>query len=75
MKKVITLVLAIALLLTSVVALADGTPNINSFAKMTTKTSEGNGVITITLTKPVDRLLVNWAEKGAEPATSTASPP
>ncbi len=67
MKKVITLVLAIALLLTSVVALADGTPNINSFAKMTTKTSEGNGVITITLTKPVDRLLVNWAEKGAEP--------
>ena len=67
MKKVITLVLAIALLLTSVVALADGTPNINSFDKMTTKTSEGNGVITITLTKPVDRLLVNWAEKGAEP--------
>jgi len=69
MKKIVTLVLAIALLMTSVVAIAEthATPNVNTFAKMTTKYSEGNGTITITLTKPVDRLLVKWAEKGAEP--------
>ncbi len=77
MKKVITLVLAIALVLTSVVAIAEtveapaapkGTPNINSFAKMTTKYNEGAGYITITLKGgKVDRLLVKWAEKGAEP--------
>jgi len=76
MKKIITLVLALALVLTSVVAIAEaveapaapkGTPNIKSFATMTTKYNEGDGVITIKLTKPVDRLLVNWAEKGAEP--------
>ena len=77
MKKVITLVLAIALVLTSVVAIAEtveapaapkGTPNINSFAKMTTKYNESAGYITITLKGgKVDRLLVKWAEKGAEP--------
>jgi len=76
MKKIITLVLALALVLTSVVAIAEaveapaapkGTPNVNSFATMKTKYNEGAGVITITLSKPVDRLLVNWAEKGAEP--------
>ena len=77
MKKVITLVLAIALLLTSVVALADGTPNINSFAKMKVKYvgakfgnqnwNTGANYYEITLTKPVDRLLIKWAEKGAEP--------
>ena len=69
MKKIVTLVLAIALLMTSVVAIAEthATPNVNSFATMKTKYSERNGVITITLTKPVDRLLVKWAEKGAEP--------
>ena len=76
MKKIITLVLALALVLTSVVAIAEsveapaapkGTPNIKSFATMKTKYNEGDGVITITLSKPVDRLLVNWAEKGAEP--------
>ena len=69
MKKVITLVLAVALLLTSVVAIAEthATPNINSFATMKTKYNEKNGVITITLSKPVDRLLVKWAEKGATP--------
>ena len=76
MKKVITLVLALALVLTSVVAIAEsveapaapkGTPNINTFATMKTKYNEGAGVITITLSKPVDRLLVKWAEKGAEP--------
>ena len=76
MKKVITLVLALALVMTSVVAIAEsveapaapkGTPNINTFATMKTKYNEKAGVITITLSKPVDRLLVKWAEKGAEP--------
>ena len=76
MKKIITLVLALALVLTSVVAIAEtveapaapkGTPNINSFATMKTKYNEKAGVITITLSKPVDRLLIKWAEKGAEP--------
>jgi len=76
MKKIITLVLALALVLTSVVAIAEtveapaapkGTPNINSFATMKTKYDEGAGIITITLSKPVDRLLIKWAEKGAEP--------
>jgi len=76
MKKIIALVLALALVLTSVVAIAEaveapaapkGTPNVNSFATMKTKYDEKNHIITITLSKPVDRLLVNWAEKGAEP--------
>jgi hypothetical protein len=76
MKKVITLVLAIALVLTSVVAIAEtveapaapkGTPNVASFATMKTKYNESNHIITITLSKPVDRLLIVWAEKGAEP--------
>jgi len=69
MKKVITLVLAIALVLTSVVAIAEthATPNVNSFATMKTKYDEKNHIITITLSKPVDRLLIKWAEKGAEP--------
>ena len=69
MKKIITLVLAVALLMTSVMAFAEtkGTPNINSFAKMTTKTDEAAGIITITMSKMVDRLLVNWVNKGAEP--------
>ena len=76
MKKIITLVLALALVLTSVVAIAEaveapaapkGAPNVNSFATMKTKYNEKNHIITITLSKPVDRLLVKWAEKGAEP--------
>ena len=87
MKKVITLVLALALVLTSVVAIAEsveapaapkGTPNINTFATMKVKYVGGmfnnnnphvgaNNYYEITLSKPVDRLLVKWAEKGAEP--------
>jgi len=74
MKKVITLVLAIALVLTSVVALADGTPNINSFATMKVKYHElkkepwgAPAYWEITLSKPVDRLLINWSGKGEEP--------
>ena len=74
MKKVITLVLAIALVLSSVVALADGTPNINSFATMKVKYHElkkepwgAPAYWEITLSKPVDRLLINWSGKGEEP--------
>ena len=69
MKKIITLVLAVALLMTSVMAFAEskGTPNINTFAKMSTKTDEKNGVITISMSKMVDRLLINWTGKGEEP--------
>ena len=80
MKKVITLVLALALVLTSVVAIAEthATPNINSFATMKVKYVGGmfndstshvgaNNYYEITLSKPVDRLLICWAEKGAEP--------
>ena len=87
MKKIITLVLALALVLTSVVAIAEtveapaapkGTPNINTFATMKVKYVGGmfnnknphvgaNNYYEITLSKPVDRLLVKWAEKGAEP--------
>ena len=87
MKKIITLVLALALVLTSVVAIAEtveapaapkGTPNINSFATMKVKYVGGmfndstchvgaNNYYEITLSKPVDRLLICWAEKGAEP--------
>ena len=69
MKKIVTLVLAIALLMTSVVAIAEthATPNINSFATMKVKYDESNRIYTITLSKPVDRLLIKWAEKGAEP--------
>ena len=67
MKKIITLVLAIALLMTSVMAIAEvhATPNINTFAKMTVKYNEGNRLYTITLDKAVDRLLIKWAD--AEP--------
>jgi hypothetical protein len=80
MKKIIALALALALLLTSAVAFAEthATPNINSFATMKVKYVGGmfnnnnthmgaDNYYLITLSKPVDRLLVNWAEKDAEP--------
>ncbi len=87
MKKIFALILAIAMLLTSVAAFAEsveaepekpkGTPNINTFATMKVKyvgAKFGNqnwnkdaNYYEITLSKPVDRLLVKWAEKGAEP--------
>ena len=69
MKKIVTLLLALAMILTSVAAIAEshGIPNISNFATMKTKYDERNHVISITLDKPVARLLVNWAEKGAEP--------
>jgi len=91
MKKVITLVLAIALVLTGVVAIAEtveapaapkGTPNINSFATMKVvyhgakfnnrqNWNLDENYYEITLSKPVDRLLICWAEKGAEPEELT----
>ena len=105
MKKIFALLLAIAMLLTSVAAFAEeveaveepeaveaveepeavepaapkGTPNINTFATMKVKYmgakfgnqnwNVGDNYYLITLSKPVDRLLVKWgpAEKGAEP--------
>ena len=69
MRKITALVLAIILVLTSVMAVADtqATPNITTFATMKTKYNERRHTITITLSKDVDRLLVNWAEIGAEP--------
>jgi hypothetical protein len=73
MKKIITLVLAIMLLMTSVVAIAEtkATPNFKTFAEMKVKFIEGNNSTVkryeINLSKPVDKLWVLWAEKGAEP--------
>lgn len=102
MKKIFALILAIAMLLTSVAAIAEevveaeaveaeaveaetveaskptGTPNINTFATMKVKYVGGkfnasnshvgaDNYYKITLSKPVDRLLVKWAEQGAEP--------
>jgi hypothetical protein len=92
MKKIIALLLALTLVLTGVVAFAEqveteaevevaapkGTPNINTFAKMTVKYkgakfadnqnwNTSDNYYEITLSKKVDRLLVKWAEKGAEP--------
>jgi len=93
MKKIFALILAIALVLTSVAAFAEeaeeaveavetveateeveavaeapkGTPNINTFAKMTVKYNESNRLYTIKLDKAVDRLLIKWADKGVEP--------
>lgn len=70
MKKIIALALAIALLLGCTVAFAESTeshptPNISSFAKLTTK--DNGQYITITMDKPVDKLFVNWAEQKAVP--------
>ena len=88
MKRIIALLLALTLVLTGVVAFAEqveteaaapkGTPNINSFAKMTVKYkgakfadnqnwNKNDNYYEITLSKKVDRLLVKWSEKGAEP--------
>ena len=62
MKKFVTLMLALAILCTCSVALADGeshaTPYIGTFATM--KTKQIGNVIYITLSKPVDRLFANW---------------
>lgn len=59
MKKIASLLLALVLLSTATVALADDyAPNLSRFAQM--KTQRIGNVIYITLTKPVDKLYVNW---------------
>ena len=60
MKKIVALVLAAVLLCSCVVALAEvpPIPQRDTFASMTTKTK--NGVISITLSKPVDKLYACW---------------
>ena len=60
MKKIASLILAVVLLCSCAAALAEvpPIPNLGSFAVMTTMTKKN--VISITLTKPVDKLYVNW---------------
>ena len=64
MKKIAALVLALALLCSCTLAMAEShpTPHISTFAGMSTK--DHGTWIEITLTKPVDRLFVNWQGKG-----------
>ncbi len=63
MKKIIALILAAVMLCSCAAALAEkpAMPYKDTFASMYTFT-EGN-VITITLSKPVDKLYVNWASE------------
>lgn len=60
MKKIVALIVAAVLLCSCAIALADvpPIPERDTFASMSTVTK--NGVIAITLTKPVDKLYVNW---------------
>ena len=64
MKKIAALVLALALLCSCTLAMAEShpTPHISTFAGMSTK--DHGTWIEITLTKPVDMLFVNWQGKG-----------
>lgn len=64
MKKIAALVLALALLCSCTLAMAEShpTPHISTFAGMSTK--DHGTWIEITLTQPVDRLFVNWLGKG-----------
>lgn len=82
MKRFFVLVLSLVLLLTSVAVIAEGdiadadvyelpvvhaTPHVNSFARIKVQYDEAVKLYTLTLSKPVDRILINWAEPGAEP--------
>ena len=61
MKKIVALILAAVLLCSCAVALADSVPpvpNLDTFAAMTTKTKDN--VMRVTLSKPVDKLYINW---------------
>ena len=60
MKKIVALILAAILLCSCTLALAEipPMPQRDSFASMTTKTK--NGITSITLSKPVDKLYVCW---------------
>lgn len=61
MKKIVALILAAVILCSCASVLAEGVPPIpglDTFAKMITETK--NRVYTISLSKPVDQLYVNW---------------
>lgn len=60
MKRIAVLVLVAVLLCSCAAALAEAPaiPSMDSFAAMTTMTK--NSVITVTLSKPVDKLYINW---------------
>ena len=58
MKKALVLILAAVLLCSSVTALAQAYPGKSSFATMSVKTKGYE--VTVTLSKPVDRLFANW---------------
>ena len=60
MKKIVALMLAALMLCSCVAALAEvpPVPSKSSFASMETLTK--NGTINISLSKPVDKLFVNW---------------
>lgn len=49
------------------VAEVHATPYVNSFARLKVEYDETVDLYTLTLSKPVDRLLVNWGEVDAEP--------
>jgi len=74
MKKVITLVLALALLATSVAAFADATPGVNAFPTLSTVgVSNIDGIdvqyYKVILSAPVDRFYILWNQNkdgGAE---------
>lgn len=60
MKKIVALILAAVLLCSCTLALAEipPVPQRDNFASMTTKTK--NGITSVTLSKPVDKLYVCW---------------
>ena len=62
MKKIITMVLAVVLLMTSVAAFSEThpIPNISQFAEQKVKTSDNS--YSLKFTKPVDRLFINWTD-------------
>ncbi len=60
MKKIVAFMLALVMVCSCAVALADGIPGKDSFAGMKIKTDSKTDTVSITLSKPVDRLFANW---------------
>ncbi|MBR5111779.1 MAG: hypothetical protein IK099_16480 [Clostridia bacterium] len=58
MKKITALILAVVLLCSCIPALAAAVPGVDTFAGMKVKTKGDK--VTVTLTKPVDKLYANW---------------
>lgn len=58
MKKIAALILAAVLLSSCAAALAEGIPPLSTFAVMKTMTKDN--VVTVSLSKPVDKLYANW---------------